>query len=196
MSLDQAPGHTLLPSPTQIAPPPAQSALLPYSSAASTTLRSQSSSFQRTKAEAGGGGLAHLPHSMVLCQVAVSIPGPAFLRLQSASSLIHIYPERRDNQLGPPRSSLKSDPWGCPSFALPKLHHQASSLGRRGGEAWGEGRARRERGRLGGGLGAAGLVGNACHSSSVPTQPGSSTHQEREIESIPVRHVNGPGTGD
>lgn len=25
---------------------------------------------------------------------------------------------------------------------------------------------------------------------SVPTQPGASTHQEREIESIPIRHVN------
>lgn len=192
MSLDQAPGHTLLPNPTQIAPPPAHSALLPCSSAASTTLRSQFSSFQRTQAEAGGGGLAHLPHSMVLCQVAVSIPGPVFLRLQSASGLIHIYPGRRDNQLGPPRSSLKFDPWGCPSLALSFI----TKLALWGGGAWGEGRAGRERGRLGGGLGAAGLVGNACHSSSVPTQPGSSTHQEREIESIPVRHVNGPGTGD
>lgn len=64
-----------------------------------------------------------------------------------------------------------------------------------GGKAWGEERVVRERGRLGGGLGAAGLVGNACHSSSVPTQPGSSTHQEREIESIPIQHVNNLGTG-
>lgn len=31
---------------------------------------------------------------------------------------------------------------------------------------------------------------------SVPTQPGSSTHQEREIESIPIRPCErGPGTG-
>ena len=59
-----------------------------------------------------------------------------------------------------------------------------------------EKRVGRERGRLGGGLGAAGLVGNACHSSSVPTHPGSSTHQEREIESIPIRHVNNQGLGD
>lgn len=70
-----------------------------------------------------------------------------------------------------------------------------TKLAPQGGKAWGEERVVRERGRLGGGLGAAGLVGNACHSSSVPTQPGSSTHQEREIESIPIRHVNNPGAG-
>lgn len=68
-----------------------------------------------------------------------------------------------------------------------------TKLAPQGGKAWGEERVVRERGRLGGGLGAAGLVGNACHSSSVPTQPGSSAHQEREIESIPIRHVNNPG---
>lgn len=41
-------------------------------------------------------------------------------------------------------------------------------LAPQGGKAWGEERLGRERGRLGGGLGAAGLVGNACHPHLCP----------------------------
>lgn len=168
-------GCTLFPGPTQIIHPHASCTL-------SSTIPGNQLGFLSTE-ETDSGQHEWLGHPCSMWQHAYPAHLPKFQGCKCLD-LIHTGFQRWEVGLGLYHRFREPNLGGTRFMLGIGLN---TKLAPQGDKAWGEERVGRERGRLGGGLGAAGLVGNACHSSSVPTPPGSSTHQEREIESIPVR---------